>query len=102
MTDPEPTPRIEVRELDFDDRNRAHLLRHGIDDTLCWDVLGGRPWFFDNPPAAGRTGTHLMIGADAGGRFWTIILVQAYRVRWRPITGWPSTDREIRRWHDRS
>lgn len=75
MTHPERNPAIRVRDLQFDERNRNHLIRHNLDHTLCRDVLGGSPRFFENARGAGRTGSHVMISSDSAGRFWTIILV---------------------------
>jgi hypothetical protein len=45
-----------------------------------------------------------MIGSDQSGRFWTIalVLVDDEWYRWRPITGWPSTKKEIQAWRDAS
>jgi hypothetical protein len=40
-----------------------------------------------------------MIGPNDDGRFWTIVLASISEDVWRPITGWPSTNTEIRRYN---
>jgi hypothetical protein len=92
----------EVAEFEFDARNLQHLARHGIDPNLVYEILAGDPLFFVNPPAENRSGSHLMIGPAAGGRWWTIVMVQVDDIAsiWRPITGWPSTVKEQHLWHD--
>lgn len=91
---------MDVRGFEFDDRNRAHLARREIDDNLILELFLGEPRFAENPPAPGRSGSHLMIGRSTIGRFWTIVIVQVDdEGTWRPITGWPSTGKEIR-WHE--
>jgi hypothetical protein len=89
-----------ISTFDFDGANREHLARHEIEDNLIWEVFLGEPRFFVNPPREGRSGSHLMIGPSATGRWWTIVIVNVddARATWRPITGWPSTRREIRLW----
>lgn len=72
----------------------------GLDDAVVFEVLNGDPRFFDNE--RGKSGTHKMVGALRDGRYWTIVLLESDPVRhvWRPITGWPSGDREQQAWHD--
>lgn len=96
--------RLEVTEFEFDRRNLGHLALHGIDGNLIYEVAAGEPVFRLNRPAGNRTGTHLMIGPDTRGRFWTIVLVliDGDAGIWRPITGWPSTRKEARTWQDAS
>ncbi len=92
---------VDIRALEFDDRNLAHLAAKGIEANLVWEVLLGEPRFFVEA-RPNRSGTHLMIGPSSAGRSWTIVLVetdQAERV-WRAITGWPSTEKEKRLWQD--
>jgi hypothetical protein len=79
----------DVTELDFDEVNVAHLLRHDVYESDVRSVLAGKPRFFLNQP--GRTATHLMIGPDAKGRILLIaLLATERRGEWRPVTGWES------------
>lgn len=89
---------IRIRGWDFDERNRAHLARHEIDDNLVWDVWAGNPILVPNKP--GRSGSHLMIGPDSSGRLWTIVIVPVNDDLglWRAITGWPSERKERESW----
>jgi uncharacterized DUF497 family protein len=85
---------IDVWEFEWDESNEAHCSRHGVTPMVAELVKDDRPKFFRNRP--GETGTHVMIGEDDKGRFWTIILRgTGQRGRWRPITGWPSDTPEI-------
>lgn len=88
-------------EFEWDAANMRHVLfdrPHGVTPRLLRDLSRGAPELFVNPPRIGRSGTHLMIAPDADGRFWTIVLLHRRDTLWRPITGWPSTDSEIRRY----
>jgi len=88
-----PLP-IDVWEFEWEESNEAHCSRHGVTPMVAELVKDGQPKFFRNRP--GKTGTHVMIGEDDRGRFWTIILLETgQRGRWRPITGWPSVTAEI-------
>jgi hypothetical protein len=88
--------RIDVWEFEWDDTNLEHQ-EHGLAPVLAEQVKDLSPKFFRNKPA--KAGTHRMIGPGINGRFWTIILKPtAERGRWRPITGWPSTGPDVRRY----
>lgn len=93
-------PRLPPDLLELDSGNLDHLARHGVTEERVWQVFLGPARYVTNAPATGRSGTHLMIGPDAAGRFWTIVLamVDEETGRWRPITGWPSTRKEERTW----
>ena len=93
---------VDVRDWEFDERNRAHLARHGIDDNLVWDVWAGNPMLVPNKP--GRSASHLMIGPDSNGRLWTIVIVlmDDDLGLWRAITGWPSDRKERESWEGAS
>jgi uncharacterized DUF497 family protein len=92
----------QIRDWEFDERNRDHLARHGIDDNLVWDVWAGNPILVPNKP--GRSGSHLMIGPDSTGRLWTIavVLIDSDLGLWRAITGWPSERKERESWEGAS
>lgn len=90
---------LQIRSFEIDSRNSGHFEARGIDANLLYEVLAGEPLFFVNPPAGNRSGSHLMIGPAASGRFWTIVLVMVDDAGvWRPITGWPSTGKERATW----
>ncbi len=88
-----------IRDFQFDERNLAHMRRKpGLDANRVWEVWVGEPVVFMN--REGRSGTHMMVGPDAVGRVWTVILVLVDDEvgLWRPITGWPSVRKEIEAW----
>ena len=91
---------ITVLGFEFDEANIAHLSDKGIDDALVYEIFAGEPRFREE--RSGRAASHHMIGPNARGRIWTIAIVETddERAIWRPITGWPSTSREARRWQD--
>lgn len=83
---------------DRDGGNLEHCARHGVTPVVAAAVLGESPRFFLNDP--GKTGTHMMIGPDDNGRFWTVVILPgAEPGQWKPITGWPSTTTEIGRYN---
>ena len=98
----EPWPGGAVEDWEFDPGNEMHLARHGVSAELVLNIAGRAPRFVRNPPREGRSGSHLMIGLSTEGRLWTIVVVKATRTpsAWRAITGWPSTGKEERRYHD--
>lgn len=83
-----------ILEIEWDERNEGHAAAHGLTPLLVATVAAGAPKLFANKE--GRAGTHMMIGLDEGGRFWTVIMLRLGGGRWRPITGWPSTNPEER------
>ena len=82
-------------EFQWDERNLEHAAHHEVDPPLVRDIADGSPRLFENA-AEGRSGDYLMIGPDANGRLWTIVMLKLGENWFRPITGWPSTGREIR------
>ena len=89
---------IDVWEFEWDEHNERHCAGHGVTPLVAELVKDGFPKFFQNKPA--KTGTHMMIGPNGTGRFWTIILLETgQRGRWRPITGWPSDTPEMARYN---
>jgi uncharacterized DUF497 family protein len=85
---------VNGHEFEWDARNEAHAAAHGVTPELTADISSRQAKVFPNRER--RTGSHMMIGEDAGGRFWTIILLDRGQGRWRVITGWPSTPSEVR------
>lgn len=92
---------VEVLELDFDDKNLEHLAPHGLTRDRVEAIWQDQPAFLTNRP--GRSGSHMMVGIDAAGRMWTIVIGPSGKGTgwWRPITGWPSVRKEARRWLER-
>ncbi len=85
---------LRVDEFEWDEENEGHCAPHGVTPLLVDQVKDRAPKFFPNKE--GKTGTHMMIGPDRTGRFWTIIVLPAGKAgMWRAITGWPSTNPEI-------
>jgi hypothetical protein len=89
---------ISVFEFSWDERNERHCARHQVTPVLVEEIKDGAPKFFENDP--GKAGTHMMIGPDGSGRFWTIVIKPSGETGvWRPITGWPSDSAEIRKYN---
>jgi hypothetical protein len=84
-------------EFQWDARNSEHAARHDVTPRLVLEIAANAPRVFPNS-GAGRSGSHLMIGPDGGGRLWSIVLLRISDGYWRPITGWPSTNTEIARY----
>ena len=88
---------IDWDEEDDESGNLAHCLRHGVDELVVEEVLRGTPAQVRmNVDTAGFA----VVGPDDGGRFWTLLFDVSYkRDDWlRPITGWRSTNSEMREW----
>jgi hypothetical protein len=78
--------------------NLEHCALHKLTPTVVCEVHGRAPLLFLNDPD--KTGSHVMVAPDARGRFWTVIILPtAEPGEWKPITGWPSTKSEIRRYN---
>jgi uncharacterized DUF497 family protein len=87
----------DAEDLEFDERNEAHLARHGITATEVTQVWLDEPQYVPNK--AGLAATWLMLGDTAGGRSLTVAVLTLETVlRLRPITGWNSTAGELTRW----
>ena len=78
----------DIRDLEFDETNRQHLARHGLDENLVEDVFASPPILWDNEPRPGRSGSHVLVGPSSAGRHWTIVIVEVNESLglWRPIT----------------
>lgn len=89
---------ITVERLLWEESNLAHCARHGVTPLVVAEVKDGSPRFWLNDPH--KTGTHMMVGPDATGRFWTIVILAGGHVGdWKPITGWPSTPTEVKEYN---
>ena len=73
-----------------------HEAAYKISPALVDEVGSVDPVIVENEPGLGRSGSHKMIGPNRAGRFWSIILLHRYDDVWRPITGWPSSNNEVR------
>ncbi len=90
---------IVVSWFQWDDANLTHCARHGVTPVIVAEVRDNTPLFFLNDPS--KSGTHIMIGPDDSGRLWTIVIVNSGGSdSWRPITGWPSDNAEIRKYNE--
>ena len=89
--------------FEWDEANSLKLkgAGRGITPELCREIADIDPWFFIEA-RENRSGDYWMIGPDASGRIWTIVLVSRGDGLWRPISGWPSTNRQIRSYHERA
>ena len=91
-------------QFQLDAKNLKHFFENeeerGINEPLLVRVASGEPKVFENEPRANRSGTHVVVGPDEMDRFWTIVVLHVSGDIWRPITGWPSTGSEIRRYEE--
>lgn len=85
---------IVVDAFVWDEENESHCMRHGLTPFIAEEVRSRAPLFFLNKKRT--TGSHLMIGPALNGRFWAVVILkQDNPGLWRPITGWPSSERQI-------
>ena len=88
---------MRITEFEWDDENLEHLGPRGIEPEDGDAMLGARITVVKNKGS--RSGSHRFIGRGRGGRFLTLVVVATSDpARWRPITGWPSTEEERRRY----
>jgi uncharacterized DUF497 family protein len=84
-----------IAELEFDDYNIEELGKHGVSPKEVVQILSNQFTIRRNKTSG--TGERQLIGETNGGRILTIILAPTYIPdRWRPVTGWDSTDPERR------
>ncbi len=89
---------INVERLELDDRNLRHLAEHGVTGDAVEEVLSIAPQFFTNLPD--RSGTHVMVGPDANGRFLFVVLSEGIRRgQWRVITAYRYNHRRALRFY---
>ena len=86
---------LPIEALAWDEDNREHIARHGLDEETVHEVLEfGSPIMIRN--RNGRTNSRQVIGYDTRQRCWTIVVEPANQRRvWRARTGWQSSPREI-------
>jgi hypothetical protein len=92
--------RLDVEEIEWDAENIEHCALHKLTPEIVEEVRLGEPRYFLN--AEGKTGSHVMIGPIKSGQIWTVILLELGGGKYRPITGWRSENREIRRYRSES
>lgn len=87
--------RIRVVSFEWNEENERECRDHGLTPFLTVEVNDRRPLYFLN--YVGRTATHMMIGPDLSGRFWVVaILPTEIDACWRPITGYPAEEKEMK------
>jgi uncharacterized DUF497 family protein len=86
---------IRIAELEFDDSNVSKLWEHGITPQEITQILQNA--FTVRRNKKNRAGSRQLIGFTDAGRLLTVILAPTHDPeRWRPVTGWQSTDFERR------
>jgi hypothetical protein len=93
---------LSIEAWEWDDGNIEHHATRGITPELMEDDIWlEAPKYIAN--RRNRAASHLMIGPDAGGQFWTICILQVDDdpATWRAITGWKSKPRE-KAWYGRT
>jgi hypothetical protein len=96
--DPYAWETIHWDELDEEDSNLAHCMRHGVDEVVVEQVLQQRPVQITLSPTRAE---FVIAGPNAAwDTLWTLLLdTSYYRGDWlRPVTGWESKTAEIRQW----
>ena len=93
----------ELLQLAWDKHNETYIREkapRGLTADVIEQVSRNDPKLMpDYRP--GRSASHHMIGPDDQGRFWTVAVLETeVDWLWRPITGWPSTNSEIRRYRE--
>jgi hypothetical protein len=84
-----------IKEFEVDDDNLAHLAERGVSMGDSDAMLGSRITVIRNK--GGRSGDYKFVGRGKGDRPLTIVVAGTSTAgRWRPITGWKSTDAERR------
>ena len=63
---------LEIEDVEWDESNLSHAVRHEITPALVEALRRGRPLFRENLPD--RTADYQMIGSDSEGRVWTVVL----------------------------
>jgi uncharacterized DUF497 family protein len=84
--------------LEADEETEDHLAEHGIRLADVWEVIYNR-YIETHNPQEGEERV-LVIGETNGGRIVTVSLAPTRDPgTWRPVTGWPAEDNEIKLFH---
>jgi hypothetical protein len=89
---------IDWDDLEDEDGNYAHCLRHGVDEVVVDEVLRERPVGIKLNPVYSD---FVIAGPDgAWATLWTLLFDRSRkRGDWlRPVTGWKSKKAEVRQW----
>ena len=91
---------VEEIGFEWDEANLSKLLSagRGVTPELCLELGANAPKFLLET-REGRSGDYWMIAPDNEGRMWTIVVVRKGDNLWRPISGWPSTNSQIRHYN---
>jgi uncharacterized DUF497 family protein len=82
-----------ISEFEWDDENAWHVARHGLDSARLNGMLCSRITVVRNKRRL--SGLYKLIGTETGGQVVTVVVARtSVRGRWRPVTGWRSTDAE--------
>jgi hypothetical protein len=89
---------IDWDDPDDEDGNYTHCMRHGVTETVVYDVLRERPVQITISPT---NSDYAITGPDGGwSTIWTVLFDQSWkRGDWlRPVTGWLAKVAEMRQW----
>lgn len=82
-----------ISEFEWDEANIEHVRRHGLDVDELNDMLESRITVIRNKDEG--SGAYKFIGTARGGQRVTLVVARtSIPGRWRPVTGWRSTDAE--------
>jgi hypothetical protein len=88
-------------EFEWDIANLGKLASsgRGVTPDLCKKLSENNAKFFPET-RENKSGDYWMIAPDDTGRMWTIVVVFRGGNLWRPISGWPSTNSQVRRYYE--
>lgn len=90
---------LDILDLEFDEANESKLAKHGITVREAIQVLDDKFKAFRNRKS--RAGEYLLVGRTHGGRLLTMPIVStSVEGRWRPVTGWDSSNAEKTRYEN--
>lgn len=81
-----------MRELRWTADSEAHIARHAVGPAEVEDVVYSRPRLV----VTGNSGTRLVFGATAAGRYLVVVPADAADGRWFVVTARDMTDGERR------
>ena len=87
---------IVVERLTWTAEAVVHVRRHGVTPADIDEVFANAPRYFEDLP--GRSGTHIMLGPNASGRFlYVVIAPGVFEGEWVIVTAYPySRQRALR------
>jgi hypothetical protein len=82
-----------ISEFEWEEENICHVEEGGLDPDDINAILGGRITVIRNKKLG--SGDYKFIGTARGGEVITVVVARTpVSGRWRPVTGWRSTDAE--------